>query len=49
MVNRMMKGDSNDWNWATMIRYMNTTASISISTICPMASWMVSFSPENTS
>ena len=38
MVNIMINGDSRDWNWATMIRYMNSTAKISISTICSMAS-----------
>ena len=26
IVNIMIKGESRDWNCATMIRYMNTTA-----------------------
>ena len=45
----MIKGDSSDWNCATIIRYINSTASTSISIICSMASMMVSFSPEDTS
>ncbi len=49
MVNMMIKGDRRDWNCATMIRYMNTTARSSISSTCSMASLMVSFSPEDTS
>ena len=48
MVNIIMKGDSSDWNWATMIKYMNSTAKSSISTICSMASVIISFSPVNT-
>ena len=45
----MIKGDRRDWNCATIIRYINTTASTSISIICSMASTIISFSPDETS
>ena len=48
MVNMTMNGDFRDWNWATMIRYTSTTPSSSISSSCPMASMICSFSPLNS-
>ena len=45
IVNRIMKGDLSDWNCATMIRYINAIARISINPTCPAVSFMDSISP----
>ena len=44
-VNMTINGERSDWNWATMIRYMNTTARASIFISSTMVSRMVSSSP----
>ena len=46
MVNMTMMGDLKDWNWATMIRKMNTSATAMTSTRSSMIERTVSFSPE---
>ena len=48
MVSMTIKGESSDWNCATMMRYTITMPSSSISRRSFMASMMVSFSPENS-
>ena len=46
MVNMTMMGDLKDWNWATMIRKMNTSATPMTSSMSSMIERTVSFSPE---
>ena len=48
MVNMTINGDFSDWNCATMMKYTSTTPSSSISSSCPMASMICSFSPLNS-
>lgn len=38
IVNKMINGDFSDWNCATMIKYINATASNNIRPICPVVS-----------
>ena len=45
IVNMIINGPFNDWNWATMIRYINASANTSIKITCFMDSITVSFSP----
>ena len=46
MVNMTMTGDLKDWNCATMMRKMNTSATPMTSSMSSMIERTVSFSPE---
>ena len=47
IVNSTMNGDLNDWNCATIIRKISTSATAIMNTMSPMISLTVSFSPES--